>query len=102
MNKFTKFAEWETTKYSSLKEEEAEKPTESEATAELLAQIAELVAKRKTYVKYKEDFKAQILDIDIKLLKLEVEKNNLKERRRQLEGASKITDERGKEGKTNG
>ena len=100
MDKFTKFSDWEKTKYSSIKEEE--KPTESEANAALLAEIADLTAKRKTYVKYKEDFKAQILDIDIKLLKLEVEKNNLKEKRRQLEGAEKIAEDKRKEGKENG
>jgi len=100
MEKFTKFSEWEQAKYKAVQEEE--KPTESEANATLLAEIADLTAKRKHYVKYKEDFKAQILDIDIKLLKLEVEKNNLKEKRRQLEGAEKIADEKRKEGKSNG
>ncbi len=102
MGKFTKFNEWEKAKYASLEEEQEQAPSESEANATLLAEIADLVAKRKNYVKYKEDFKAQILDIDIKLLKLEVEKNNLKEKRRQLEGAEKIADEKRKEGKDNG
>jgi hypothetical protein len=101
MEKFTKFTDWEANKYKSVTEDAIEKPTESESNATLLAQISELVAKRKKYVKYKEDFKAQILDIDIKLLKLEVDKNNLREQRRQLEGASKINDERSKEAKTN-
>lgn len=99
MGKFTKFSDWEHAKYKSVKEEE--KPTESEATAELLAQIADLVSQRKKILKTGDDFKAQMLDIDIKLLKLEVDKNNLKEKRRQLEGASKITDERAKEAKSN-
>jgi hypothetical protein len=96
--KMTKFSDWEKMKYSANEEAEAQEDT-SGANAELLAQIADLTNKRKTHIKNKEDFEAQILEIDIKLLKLEVDKNNLKEKRKQLAGASEIAKNKRTEGK---
>ena len=100
MGKFTKFSDWEKSKYSTVKEEEQEKATTPE-NAELLAQIGDLVAKRKAHIKSKDDFEAQILDIDIKLLKLDVEKNDLIEKRKHLTGAKEIAATRRVEGKRN-
>lgn len=98
MKQITKFKDWENTKYS-VKEEQ-EKPA-TENNAELLATLADLVAKRKVHIKNKEDFEAQILDIDIKLTKIEIEKNELQEKRKQLTGAKEIASIRRKEGKRN-
>ena len=95
MGKFTKFDEWEKSK-NPVQEEETQT---SEANAELLAQIADLVAKRKTHIKNKDDFEVQILDIDIKFLKAELEINELKEKRKQLTGAKEISLNRRREGK---
>ena len=101
MGNFTKFSDWEKSKYSSVQEDAVkQEKNSSEESAELLAQIADLVAQRKAHIKNKEDFEAQILEIDIKILKLEVEKNELKEKRKQLTGAKEIADNRRKEGKT--
>jgi hypothetical protein len=98
MGKFTKFAEWETSKYSKIGENEtAGKP---EAAPELMAKVADLVAKRKSHIKNKEDFEVQILDIDIKLLKLELEKLDLQAKRQQLTGAKDIATRKRTEGKT--
>jgi hypothetical protein len=99
MEKFVKFKNWEESRSSQLKEE-VEKPT-SQSNAELLAQIADLTAKRKGHVKNSEDFEAQILEIEIKILKLEVEQNELEEKKKQLIGAKEISSKRRIEGKTN-
>jgi hypothetical protein len=100
MGKFTKFSDWEKTKYTAVEEEEQGKATTFE-NSELLAQIGDLVARRKAHIKNKNDFEAQILDIDIKLLKLDVEKNDLIEKRKHLAGAKEIAATRRVEGKRN-
>ena len=51
--------------------------------------------------KNSEDFEAQILEIEIKILKLEVEQNELQEKKKQLVGAKDISSKRRIEGKTN-
>ena len=100
MGKFTKFSDWEKTKYTAVEEDGQEKKTSIE-NSELLAQIGDLVAKRKAHIKSKDDFEAQILDIDIKLLKLDVEKNDLIEKRKHLSAAKQIAATRRVEGKRN-
>jgi|LakMenE01Jun11ns_1017448.scaffolds.fasta_scaffold8475804_1 hypothetical protein len=99
MGKFTKFSDWEKTKYSANEENEQKATTQE--NAELLAQIGDLVARRKDHIKRKDDFEAQILDIDIKLLRLDVEKNDLIEKRKHLSGAKEIAATRRVEGKRN-
>ena len=76
MEKFVKFKDWESSKQNAVTEEQEGEPT-SQSNAELLAQIADLTAKRKAHVKNSEDFEAQILEIEIKILKLEVDQNEL-------------------------
>lgn len=100
MGKFTKFSDWEKTKYTAVQEDGQGEATTIE-NAELLAQIGDLVARRKAHIKSKDDFEAQILDIDIKLLKLDVEKNDLIEKRKHLTGAKEIAATRRVEGKRN-
>lgn len=99
MGNFVKFNEWEKTKYTSVEEDKNSPDTTSEEVAELLAQISELTAERKTHIKNKNDFEAQIIDIDIKILKCQVEQCELKEKRKQLAGAKDISDKRKREGK---
>ena len=99
MGNFIKFTDWEKTKYPSNIKEEEEQTSSSEHNAEILAQISELVARRKSHIKNKEDFEAQILEIDIKILKAELEINELKEKRKQLAGAKDIAANRRREGK---
>jgi len=98
MGNFIKFTEWENRKNPI--QEEAEDKTTSEGNAELLAQIADLVAKRKAHIKNKDDFEAQILEIDIKILKAELEINELREKRKHLTGAKEIASKTRKEGKS--
>lgn len=100
MGNFVKFNDWEKTKYSSVEEDSTNSPeTQSEEVAELLAQISELTSERKTHIKNKNDFEAQIIEIDIKILKCQVEQCELKEKRKQLVGAKDISDKRRREGK---
>jgi len=100
MEKFVKFKDWESSKQAAIKEEAGGEPT-SQSNAELLAQIADLTAQRKAHVKNSQDFEAQILEIEIKILKLEVDQNELKEKKKQLVGAKDIAAKRRTEGKTN-
>jgi len=100
MEKFRKFSDWETNRFSANEEEQAAASSKVESNAKLLAQIADLEAKRKHHVKYKQDFEARILEVDIKLLKIEVEKNNLNDTREQLVAAHEISKTSRKEGKS--
>lgn len=100
MKKFSKFNDWESQKYEAQSEVESVVPkSKLEANASLLAQIAEVDLKRKAAVKNRKDFEARILEIDGKLLRMEVDKNNLLDSRDQLTAASKIAKETRKEGK---
>lgn len=98
MGNFIKFTDWEKSKYP-MQEEQQEHTGSSEVNAEILAQIADLVAQRKSHIKNKEDFEAQILEIDIKILKAQLEINELKEKRKQIAGAKDIASNRRREGK---
>jgi len=93
-----KFSEFEKQRNASLQEDTEN--TSTEKTSELLAQIADLASQRKLHIKNKESFKAEILEIDIKLLKLEVESIELTQRKIELEGAEEISKNLRKEGKS--
>jgi hypothetical protein len=97
MGKFTKFSDWEKTKYAVAEKEDSDN---TEGGSELMAKIADLVTKRKAHIKNKEDFEAQILEIDIKILKLDLEKMDLKAKRQQLTGAKEIASKQRTEGKS--
>ena len=99
MGQFTKFSVWEKSKYSQSEEQEA---AASPGNAELIAKIADLVSERKTHIKNKDDFQAQILEIEIKILKNELTNNELKEKRKHLMEAKALAESRRKEGRTNG
>jgi hypothetical protein len=92
-----KFSEFEKQRNASLQEDAGN--TATGETSELLAQIADLSSQRKLHIKNKESFKAQILEIEIKLRKLEVERIELMQRKLELEGAEEISKNRRKEGK---
>jgi hypothetical protein len=109
MEKFIKFSDWETKRFSSKVEEDSTKqqPTENatkehaSGNAELIAQLAQVTNDRKEAVRNKEDFQAQILDIEIKLLKLEIERNDLVKKKTDLEAAKQLSLTTNKEAKTN-
>ena len=77
---FTKFSEWESQKYSKKIEEDASKVSKDSKTPEnaaLIAQLADVVKSRKEAIRNKDDFEAQILEIESKLIKLDIDKNDL-------------------------
>ena len=100
MGQFTKFSEWEKSKYSANEEEGQD--AKSPGNAELIAKISDLVAERKAHIKNKEDFQAQILELDIKILKNELENRELAEKRKHLNDAKSLAENRRKEGRNNG
>jgi hypothetical protein len=99
MGQFTKFSEWEKTKYSQNERQDVEA---APGNAEIMAKIADLVSERKAHIKNKDDFQAQILEIEIKILKNELMNNELKEKRKHLMEAKALAESRRKEGRTNG
>jgi len=98
MGKFTKFSDWEKNRYSVA--EDVDTQENPEGAAELMAKIADLTAKRKAHIKNKEDFEAQILEIEIKIMKIDLEKLDLIAKRKQLVGAKDIAAKQRTEGKS--
>jgi hypothetical protein len=98
MKKFSRFSDWESQKYQANEESEPQKSS-VDSNAKLLAEIADLEVERKSCIKNARDFEARILEIDIKLLRMEVDKNNMLVAREQLLAASQIAKGTRKEGR---
>lgn len=103
MEKFVKFSDWESKKYKPVEEESAnsageQKPVENAA---LIAQLNDVVKNRKQAIRDKDDFQAQILEIEAKLIKIDIERNDLVKKKADLEAARQISTTERKEGKTN-
>lgn len=101
---FTKFSEWESQKYSKKIEEDASEVSTDSKTPEnaaLIAQLADVVKSRKEAIRNKDDFEAQILEIESKLIKLDIEKNDLTKKKADLMAARDISATERKEAKTN-
>lgn len=105
MEKYINFSDWQAKKYtSSAVQEDTEetKPTAApSANAGLIAQLADIEKARKQAVRNKESFQSQILEIDGRLIKLEIERNDLSKKKQDLEHAKTIALTMSKEGKTN-
>lgn len=104
MGQFTKFAEWESQKYNKKVEEdssEIKKESDKVENAALIAQLADVVKARKEAIRNKDDFEAQILEIDSKLIKLDIERNDLAKKKADLVAARDISATERKEAKTN-
>ena len=101
MRKMIKFNEWEQEKTVSVKEEsDLTNQSNDMVIADLIARLDELTMKRKRLIKNANNIEAQILEVDIKLIKLEMDKHNLETKRQQLQKAQELTQERNVEGKT--
>jgi hypothetical protein len=99
-----RFSDWEAKKYdAAVKEDAAEIKTAAEpsANAGLIAQLADVEKARKEAVRNKESFQSQILEIEAKLIKIEIERNDLTKKKQDLEHAKTIALTTSKEGKTN-
>ena len=104
MEKFTKFTDWESQKYKrNIKEDSVNIKKESDRpeNAALIAQLADVVKARKVAIREKDDFEAQILDIESKLIKLDIERNDLVKKKSDLVAARDIAATERKEAKTN-
>jgi len=100
MKKMIKFNEWEQVKLGSFKEvTETDTSTDDTAIADLIARLDELTMARKRLIKNANNIEAQILEVDIKLIKLEMEKHDLENKKKQLQKAQDISKERNIEGK---
>ena len=105
---FIKFKDWENAKHNSVEEDASgefiDKETASDKNTEnaaLIAQLNDVIMQRKQAIRDKHDYTAQILEIDAKLLKLAIEKNDLTKKKNDLEAAKEIAMINRKEGKTN-
>lgn len=99
-----RFSDWEAKKYDAAVKEDAEEiktAAEPSANAGLIAQLADVEKARKEAVRNKESFQSQILEIEGKLIKLEIERNDLTKKKQDLEHAKTIALTTSKEGKTN-
>jgi hypothetical protein len=104
MGQFTKFSEWESQKYNRKVEEDSttiKKDSEKPENAALIAQLADVVKARKEAIRNKDDFEAQILEIESKLIKLDIERNDLVKKKADLVAARDISATERKEAKTN-
>jgi hypothetical protein len=104
MAKFTKFSEWETKKYNKVVEEEKDtthKKEDGSPNSALLARLADAIKDRKDAIRDKDDFRAQILDVEAKLIRLEIDRNDLAKKKADLIAAQQLASVTRKEGKTN-
>jgi len=99
-----RFSDWEAKKYDAAVKEDTEEiktAAEPSANAGLIAQLADVEKARKEAVRNKESFQSQILEIESKLIKLDIERNDLTKKKQDLEHAKTIALTTSKEGKTN-
>jgi hypothetical protein len=104
MENYMRFSDWEAKKYDAAVKEDAEEiktAAEPSANAGLIAQLADVEKARKEAVRNKESFQSQILEIEAKLIKIEIERNDLTKKKQDLEHAKTIALTTSKEGKTN-
>ena len=101
---YMRFSDWEAKKYDAAVKEDADEiktAAEPSANAALIAQLADIEKARKEAVRNKESFQSQILEIESKLIKIEIERNDLTKKKQDLEHAKTIALTTSKEGKTN-
>jgi hypothetical protein len=91
MARFTNFKDWKTQK-PSLKEKDSQKGEPVPGNAELLALIEELSEKRNAASRANDGLGRQIYDLDIRVAKLEMQKNELLAKRKELESAKTISE----------
>lgn len=107
MARFTNFKDWKSGKQAV---KEADKPLDNEkqqadktiaGNAELLALIEELAEKRNAASREKDGIGRQIYDLDIRVAKLEMQKNELLAKKKELEAAKSISETRKRIPRTN-
>jgi|LauGreSBDMM110SN_4_FD.fasta_scaffold32279_2 hypothetical protein len=103
MPKMIKFEQWrQMYSQSNMLPEEVDPNISGDTTAdmaELIAKLDDLQAERRKLMKDSHKLEAQLLDIDIKLTRNDIEKLELEERRGKIKKAIEISKETRKEGK---
>ena len=109
MERFTNFKDWKTGKTMEKavqedadgKEPEKDQKTATPGNAELLALIEELSVKRNESSRANDGLGRQIYDLDIRVAKLEMQKNELMAKKKELESAKAISETRKRAPRTN-
>jgi hypothetical protein len=105
MKNFVRFSDWEKT----LKKESTgsqigsqiqEEKEEVLSNSKLISELNDLVDKRKKSLKASNTYEAQILEISIKLKKLEIEKVELLRKQKDLSEAMELSKKNNVEGRT--
>lgn len=97
--KFEKFSDWEKKKFEAKGGKENPDNTEV-SSPQLIAELEDLQGKKKKALTEKDGYEAQILEISIKLKKLEIERNNLLKKQKDLSEARDIAKKIKLEGKS--
>lgn len=100
MNKFVKFTDWEKTKYSVAEDKEKEVEAAEPSSAQLIAELEELTSKRKKAIREKDSYESQILELEIKLKKLEIERSDILKKQKDLSEARDIAKKKNIEGRS--
>lgn len=93
MAKFNTFKEWREGK-KPMAEQSSEKPVETPGNSELLSLIEELDEKRNKASRANDGLLRQMYDIDIRVAKLEMQKNELLAKKKELEEAKNISEKK--------
>jgi len=95
MARFNTFKEWREGK-SPMAEHQSEKPIETPGNADLLSLIEELDEKRNKASRANDGLLRQMYDIDIRVAKLEMQKNELLAKKKELTEARNISEKKKK------
>lgn len=93
-----KFSDWEKKKY--VKNEEREEMPKNPSSAQLIAELEDLESRRKKAIRNKETYEAQILELDVRLKKIEIEKTEILKKQKDLSEAKEIAKKMKLEGKS--
>lgn len=88
MSNYIKFGEWKKTRYE--KNESVKEVTQEKSSALLIAELEELEDLRKKAIRNKETYDAKLLELDIRLKKLEIEKTDILKKQKDLSEAKEI------------
>jgi hypothetical protein len=102
MSRFANFKDWKTGKKVQVSEEETIKNEEQiQPNSELLALIEDLEKKRNEASRANDGIGRQIHDLDIRIAKLEMQKNEMIAKKKELEEAKTISETRKRVPRTN-
>jgi hypothetical protein len=101
MKNFVRFSDWEKTlKKENVSPQMQDEKEEVSNNSKLISELNDLVDQRKKSLKASNTYEAQILEISIKLKKLEIEKNELLRKQKDLSEARELSKKNNVEGRT--